>query len=332
MPGGDTGPGVLPVERAELVTRDMDEIAVMIGQLYAEHQARFSFASPASVQAGNRSATAGPLLAGRMHWHGVDYQVADAHSGGHLLGVVAVSGSGTLTTARQQMSFTSGDVFLDPPVDPYAADLHECTFAVLQVPWSAASGVAEENTGLPADSLRFESMTPVSASAAAVWTQTVAFGCRQLIDSGASGISSLVAQEMTRLTAAALLETFPNTTMTVPYVQGPGWVPPAAVRRATAFIEASAEQPVTLADIAVEAGVTGRALQYAFRRHYGTTPTGYLRHVRLERAHRDLQAARWSAGATVAATARKWGWANPAQFAITYRKKYGQPPSRTLRA
>jgi AraC-like DNA-binding protein len=332
MPGGDIDPGVVPLERAELVIRDMDEIAVLIGQLYAEHRARFSFADPASVQAGNRSATAGPLLAGRMHWDGVDYQVADARSGGHLLGVVAVDGAGTLTTGRERLSFARGDVFLDPPVHPYAADLHECTFAVLQVPWSAASDVAEERTGLPADSLRFESMAPVSASAAAVWTQTVAFGCRQLIDSGAAEISSLIAQEMTRLTASVLLETFPNTTMTLPYVQGPGWVPPAAVRRATAFIEASAGQPITLADIAGNAGVTGRALQYAFRRHYGTTPTGYLRRVRLERAHRELRAARSSGGATVRIVARKWGWANPAQFAATYRKHYEQSPSRTLRA
>jgi AraC-like DNA-binding protein len=309
----------------------MDEIAAMIGRLYAEHRARFSFADPATVQASNRSASAGQLLAGFMHWHGVDYQVSDARSDGHLLGVVAVRGAGTLTSGRQQFSFGAGDVFLDPPVDPYSADLHECTLAILQVPWSAASDVAEEQAGVPAGSLRFESMAPVSAPAAAMWAQTVAFGCGQLIDSGTAEISSLVAQEMTRLTAAALLETFPNTTMTVPYVQGPGWVPPAAVHRATAFMEASAAQPITLGDIAGHAGVTGRALQYAFRRYFDTTPTGYLRRVRLEHAHRELQAGRPSADATVAIIARKWGWANPAHFATTYRKRYLQSPSQTLR-
>jgi len=158
------------------------------------------------------------------------------------------------------------------------------------------------------------------------------FGCRQLLESDDSEISSLVAQELTRLAAAALLETFPNTTMTAPYLRGPGWMPPATVRRAAAFIEARAGQPVTLADIAEQAGVTGRALQYAFRRHYGTTPTGYLRRVRLERAHRELCAADPATGATVAAIARRWGWANPAQFATAYRQRFGQPPGQTLRA
>lgn len=331
MPGGDANPAVVPVQRSELVTRDMDEIAVMIGRLYAEHQARFSFADPASVQASNRSASAGSLLAGLMNWDGVDYQVSDARNEGHLLGVVAVRGAGSLICGSQQLSFGRGDVFLDPPLDPYAANLHECTFAILQVPWAAASDLAEERTGLPAGSLRFESMAPVSAPAAQMWAQTVAFGCRQLIDSGAAEISSLVAQEMTRLTAAALLEAFPNTTMTVPYIQGPGWVPPSAVHRAAAFIEASAAQPITLADIAGHAGVTGRALQYAFRRYLDTTPTGYLRRIRLEHAHRELQAGRLSADATVAIIARKWGWANPAHFAATYRKRYLESPGQTLR-
>jgi transcriptional regulator GlxA family with amidase domain len=119
--------------------------------------------------------------------------------------------------------------------------------------------------------------------------------------------------------------------MTPAYIPGPGRVPPAAVRRAAAFIEAHAEQPVTATEIAAVAGVTARALQYAFRRHYDTTPTGYLRRVRLERAHQQLQAADPMTGATVRDIARRWGWANPATFATAYRKHYGVSPSHTLR-
>lgn len=331
MPRGAAGSEAVPVTRAELVTQDMDAIAGMLRQQYAEHRARFRFDDPGRVQASNRSATAGSLTAGFMRWHGVQYQVSDARSDGSLLGVVAVRGTGTLSTVEEQLMFTRGDVFLDPPFLPYAADLHDCTFAVLRVPWSAAGEVAEQQAGLPAGALRFESMTPVSQAAAAMWTRTVMLGCRQLIDSGATELSPLVAREMTGLAAAAMLEAFPNTTMTAPYVKGPGWTPPAAVRRAAEFLHAGADQPVTLAEAAEQAGVTGRALQYAFRRHYGTTPMGYLRRIRLERAHRELQAADPAAGATVAAVASEWGWANPAQFAAAYRQRFGQPPGQTLR-
>ena len=74
-----------------------------------------------------------------------------------------------------------------------------------------------------------------------------------------------------------------------------------------------------------------RALQYAFRSHCGITPTGYLRRVRLERAHRQLQTADPAVGMTVAEAARRGGWANQAKFAA-YRAQYGVPPSHTLRS
>lgn len=78
--------------------------------------------------------------------------------------------------------------------------------------------------------------------------------------------------------------------------------------------------------------MSGRALQYAFRRYYGTTPTGYLRQVRLERARDELAASSPAGGVTVAAVARKWGWANPAHFATAYGRQHGQSPGQTLRA
>ena len=229
------------------------------------------------------------------------------------------------------MHFTTGDVLLDPIDLPYAADMHDCAFALLRVPRSVVGDLAEEYTGLSAADLRFESVAPVSASARALWSQTVAFICGQLVGSGISEISPLMAQEMARLAAAVLLETFPNTTMTAAYITDPGHVPPATVRRAAAFVDAHADRPVTVTEIAAAAGVTARALQYAFRRHCGTTITGYLRRVRLERAHRQLQAADPTAGATVAEIARRWGWTSPASFAAAYRKQYGVPPSHTLR-
>ena len=42
MAGRESGAGVVPVERAELVTQDMELIAELISQLYVEHRARFA--------------------------------------------------------------------------------------------------------------------------------------------------------------------------------------------------------------------------------------------------------------------------------------------------
>jgi transcriptional regulator GlxA family with amidase domain len=193
-----------------------------------------------------------------------------------------------------------------------------------------ARSLAEECTSLPATDLRFEAITPVSAERQAMWAGTAKFVCAELASSGRTGISPLMAHELTRMAAAAMLETFPNNAMTTQYVAGPGWVPPLVVRRAAAFIEAHADQPVTLADIAVAAGVTGRALQDAFRRYYDATPVGYLRTVRLERAYTELRNADAAIGVTVATVARRWGWTSLSQFEVAYQRRFGEPPSRTL--
>jgi len=79
-----------------------------------------------------------------------------------------------------------------------------------QVPWAAAGGLAEEATGVPSADLRFHAMTPISAARQATWTRTARFIGSELVGSGATEISPLLAGEMTRLAAAALLETSPT--------------------------------------------------------------------------------------------------------------------------
>ncbi|MFC3965283.1 helix-turn-helix domain-containing protein [Nocardia jiangsuensis] len=76
--------------------------------------------------------------------------------------------------------------------------------------------------------------------------------------------------------------------MTQPYRPGPGATSPAALARAVEHLHAHPQTPVAVTELAQVAGVTPRALRYAFRTHHGTTPLGYHRQVRLDAAHRDL--------------------------------------------
>jgi transcriptional regulator GlxA family with amidase domain len=102
------------------------------------------------------------------------------------------------------------------------------------------------------------------------------------------------------------------------------------LRRAIAFIDEHAAGDISLADVAAAARVTIRAVQIAFRRHYRTTPAGYLRRVRLERAHQDLLAAD-PARESVTAVAYRCGFASQGQFAAAYQQAYGVTPDQTLR-
>lgn len=127
------------------------------------------------------------------------------------------------------------------------------------------------------------------------------------------------------------LQTFPNTTLTQQHRRGPGGIAAPAVRRAVAFIDENAHLPVTVHDIAEAAGTGVRALQYGFRRHLDTTPLAYLRKVRLEKVHRDLQLADPACGDSVATIATTWGFAKSSRFAAEYFDAFGELPSQTLR-
>ncbi|MFI1510337.1 helix-turn-helix domain-containing protein [Streptomyces sp. NPDC020597] len=103
-----------------------------------------------------------------------------------------------------------------------------------------------------------------------------------------------------------------------------------AVRRAMAYCEEHAGEPVSVADMAAAARVSPRTLQDRFRADLGTTPAAHLRRVRLERAHQDLlRIADGSASGTVTDVAARWGFTHLGRFAAYYRAAYGQVPSRT---
>jgi transcriptional regulator GlxA family with amidase domain len=105
---------------------------------------------------------------------------------------------------------------------------------------------------------------------------------------------------------------------------------PQTVRPAIAFIHDNAHRDIGLSDIAAAISVTPRSVQYTFRRQLGTTPLEYLRRVRLDRPHRDLQAAD-PAVDTVMAIAGRWRFGHAGRFSIAHKEAFGTPPSGTLR-
>ena len=175
-------------------------------------------------------------------------------------------------------------------------------------------------------------MTSVSAGANRHWLATVAYLTRLLAGPAGARIPALLLDAAMDTVAAAALGVFPNTTMTAAHSAGPSTIAPAAMRRAVAYIDAHAAESITLDDIATAAGLSPRALQAGFRRHLDTTPLGYLRRVRLEHAHRDLQTADATSGASVAGIARRWGFPDHSRFTAAYRSTYGHLPSQTLRS
>ena len=55
------------------------------------------------------------------------------------------------------------------------------------------------------------------------------------------------------------------------------------------YIEAHLDEPLTLKELATRAGVSGRAIQLAFQRYRGLSPSKFVRERRLERAAQLLR-------------------------------------------
>jgi transcriptional regulator GlxA family with amidase domain len=190
-------------------------------------------------------------------------------------------------------------------------------------PLDSSSSAKDGNRSSPWEFSAFEP----DRDGARRWRETTRFVNGLLADPEATA-APLVIGQAARLLAATALAIFPNTPLTGTASSDRRDACPETVRRAVSFIEAHASQDITVTDIAVAAFVTRRAVQLAFRRHLDTTPMAYLRRVRLENAHRDLQAAD-PARETVTAIAYRWGF-SASRFAARYRQAYGLPPSRTL--
>ncbi|TQL53897.1 AraC family transcriptional regulator [Subtercola boreus] len=103
-----------------------------------------------------------------------------------------------------------------------------------------------------------------------------------------------------------------------------------AVRRAVDFIRENVALPITLAQIAAYANVGVRSLQLGFQQVMRTTPTTYLRDVRMQRAREELLESQ-PGDNQIAEIAAKWGFAHPGRFAVNYASTFGEHPSETLR-
>lgn len=198
---------------------------------------------------------------------------------------------------------------------------------------AAVARIAAELTGFDAPSVPFDLGRPVSAARAALWRATVAHLRRDVLGNDEVMASPLSRAAVLRSLVAVLVEAFANPALDAlaDAAPGRGRVTPRAVRRAVGFIEEHAGEDIGLAEIAAASGIGARGLQLAFRRHADVTPLEYLRRVRLERAHRDLQEAD-PAQATVGAIANRWGFPHHGNFSALYLRTYGRSPSMTLRS
>ena len=144
----------------------------------------------------------------------------------------------------------------------------------------------------------------------------------------ASSPSPLVAAEVETAVMTTLLVTQPHSYSSILLDE-----PPAAgrvVAAATEIMRERAGASLSIAEIARQVGVSERSLQLSFRRELGVSPRERLRELRLDQVRRELLLTR-AEQKSVSQIAMDWGFVHLGRFAASYRRKFGENPSQTVR-
>lgn len=102
-----------------------------------------------------------------------------------------------------------------------------------------------------------------------------------------------------------------------------------ALVRALEYLREKDLTSVTIPDLARDAEVSQRTLEYAFRDAFEMTPVGYLHMWKLHAARRALMKARVG-NIGIAEIIHSLGIYHAGRFAMEYRKRFGELPSETL--
>ncbi len=105
----------------------------------------------------------------------------------------------------------------------------------------------------------------------------------------------------------------------------------AAVRLARDFIHARLSEPLRLSELCRQANLKIRSLEYGFREVTGLTPIAYIRSLRLNAVRRVLQQATSGPQRSISEIAMDAGFWHLSQFALDYRRFFGETPTETRR-
>ncbi|MEA1676574.1 AraC family transcriptional regulator [Nitrospirillum sp. BR 11163] len=109
-------------------------------------------------------------------------------------------------------------------------------------------------------------------------------------------------------------------------VQG---IAPWQVRRAEDFIQAHAEEPLTIEDIVAVTGASARSVFRAFAQCRGYSPMEFVKRTRLQKARRLAESGQ--PALTVTDIALSCGYGDLSRFSKDFLNAFGEPPSTVLR-
>ena len=257
----------------------------------------------------------------------VVHRTADAfavHMPTHLDAEVVVGGRRHQASTYYPLVTNPGDTF----VQHLGAD---CPQLIVRIERTAMERQLSRLLGASLDhEIRFEPVADLTSDEAARWHSALQVLSSELISPTSLIGQGIGAAPVEELLISTLLYLQPSTfyaQLRELHLHRERTV----VHRAVDYIEQHLSEPIRLADLSAYARASVRSIQAGFREDLGTTPISYIRDRRLDKVRGTLMDAVPSDGLTVSAVASRWGFNNPGTFAVYYRERFGEPPSRTLR-
>lgn len=316
-PTADASEALRPDPFPEFVTHNPEEAHAFMCSAYVDHSMRITGSVENFTMRHSYQDTGAISIGTLTHTMGVELGAQPLE---RLLFCRVLNGQIERETDGLAERFRAQEIFpVAAPDKPYICRWDKLNMQVIGVSDDTMrSVIGEVLISSPQPSRR-----PTDMTAARFCLDLLDFLTQELMPNEQAMASPLIVGSAARMLAVALLTTFPWTTWTADdTVLDRADATPATLRRALAYLDSHADQDVAPADIAAAANVTYRAVQLAFRRHLGTTPMRYLRHIRLQHARDELIRGGRRDSATVAAVALKWGFPSVNRFIEHYRRTY----------
>ncbi|GAB3585129.1 AraC family transcriptional regulator [Amycolatopsis endophytica] len=320
---------VLPLDKYRLFhSRDVDDTRERVGRVFCPHSMNTVGRNPRLDTRMNCRRLENVAIS--VIAYGTDVRVEPGELGSFYVVLAPVIGRGMIQCGHQRTGTgpdKAGVVSAEDPLRMRLTD--DCAQLVIRIERSALEArLAELNDGAVSEPVRFRLGMDITHGYGRSWYRTLAYGVSEL-DQPDTMLSHPAAVEQFEgnLITGLLLAQPHNYTAIIEGRDRPA--PSRSLRTALDLIHSNPEAPHTPASLAHQSGVSVRALQKAFREQLDSSPSEYVRGVRLQRVHDELSAAQVEV-TTVGEIASKYGLMHHGRFSAAYRDRFGESPKATL--
>lgn len=261
--------------------------------------------------------------------YGATVRVVPGVLHGWFASLIPVTGRSLVRYGMQEFITERGSAAICSPVKPlettWSAD---CAQVLLCIEYKTMERVLTDCLGRPPEqTLEFAPEMQLRRGPLQAWRDTAAV----LIDDLDRGVDPSWELDLEQFLIRRLLLAQPNNFSAQLHAAARSGSS-ELVQRVMDLMESDLHRPWTVDLLAHQVGVSAWTLQAAFRRDRQTSPMRCLMHARMSKARRDLLKGDPMHGDTVAKIAFDCGFNHLSRFSGSYRARYGELPSQTLRS